>query len=114
MVPVTRADEPVEVVPASAEWAAQARFRRRGSPPWSNVHVVVLDGALWRDNLAFRDFLRTHPDAAAEYAAAKRTAAGRESGLRAYSGAKARTVQELLDRARQWASDASGPSAPAH
>lgn len=180
MVPVTRADEPVEVVPASAEWAAQARvlraevlqvldsgydvdvehigstsvpclaakpiidlmvgcpdplrsviagriadqagyehlrdlsptdreyLRRRGSPPWSNVHVVVLDGALWRDNLAFRDFLRTHPDAAAEYAAAKRTAAGRESGLRAYSGAKARTVQKLLDRARQWASDTSG------
>jgi GrpB-like predicted nucleotidyltransferase (UPF0157 family) len=31
-----------------------------------NVHVVDLEGALWRDNLALRDYLRTDPAAVAE------------------------------------------------
>jgi GrpB-like predicted nucleotidyltransferase (UPF0157 family) len=84
------------------EFAAPGReyLRRRTAHPWSNVHIVELDGSLWRDNLLFRDFLRSHPDAAREYASAKRAAAEQAGRLRAYSTAKSDTVRALLNRAR--------------
>jgi GrpB-like predicted nucleotidyltransferase (UPF0157 family) len=78
-------------------------LRRRTTLPWSNAHVVELNGDLWRDNLALRDFLRSAPEAVQEYAAAKRRAAERTGWLLAYSTAKADTVVELLERARHWA-----------
>ncbi|MGW5364945.1 GrpB family protein [Actinopolymorpha pittospori] len=78
-------------------------LRRRTTLPWSNAHVVELNGDLWRDNLALRDFLRSTPEAVQEYAAAKRLAAERTGWLRAYSTAKADTVVALLERARHWA-----------
>ncbi|WP_020578136.1 GrpB family protein [Actinopolymorpha alba] len=78
-------------------------LRRRTSPPWSNVHVVELNAVLWRDNLVFRDFLRADPSAALEYANAKRSAVEQTGCLRAYSAAKADTVQRVLERARSWA-----------
>ena len=86
------------------EFGAPGReyLRRRMAPPWSNVHVVELDGQLWSDNLIFRDFLRSHPDAALEYADAKRSAAEQTGRLHAYSTAKSDTVRALLDRARCW------------
>jgi GrpB-like predicted nucleotidyltransferase (UPF0157 family) len=87
----------------------RAYLRRRMRLPWSNVHVVEMNGELWRDNLIFRDFLRCHPDAALEYAAAKRSAAEQAKRLRAYSTAKSTTVLALLDRARCWSSRC-GPS----
>lgn len=78
-------------------------LRRRTTLPWSNAHVVELNGDLWRDNLALRDFLRSAPEAVQEYAAAKRLAAERTGWLLAYSTAKADTVVALLERARDWA-----------
>ncbi len=36
------------------------------------IHMVEEGGAFWRRHLAFRDYLRTHPDTAAEYDALKR------------------------------------------
>jgi GrpB-like predicted nucleotidyltransferase (UPF0157 family) len=42
--------------------------------PWRFiVHVVEFDGELWHDLVAFRDYLRAHPDDAARYAALKET-----------------------------------------
>lgn len=78
-------------------------LRRRTRRPWSTAHVVELHGDLWRDNLMLRDFLRSDPEAAQEYAAAKRMAAERAGFLLAYSAAKADTVLALLERARRWA-----------
>lgn len=66
-------------------------LRRQTWTPRSNVHVVQPDGELWR-NLMFRDFLRSHPEAAIEYATAKRSAAEQTGHLRAYSTAKSDTV----------------------
>ncbi len=37
-----------------------------------HVHAVETTSAFWRRHLAFRDYLRTHPETAAEYAALKR------------------------------------------
>jgi GrpB-like predicted nucleotidyltransferase (UPF0157 family) len=76
-------------------------FRRRTALRAYNVSLVQEDGELWRANLAFRDYLRAHPDEAAAYAAAKREAfAGGARTLLAYSAAKAAAVDAILQKAR--------------
>jgi GrpB-like predicted nucleotidyltransferase (UPF0157 family) len=37
-----------------------------------HIHAVETTNAFWRRHLAFRDYLRAHPETAAEYAALKR------------------------------------------
>jgi GrpB-like predicted nucleotidyltransferase (UPF0157 family) len=79
-------------------------FRKRG-PVSVNVHVVVFGGSHWHNNLAIRDYLRTHPEEVAEYAEHKRQViAGGGSTLLAYSERKAGFVAALLERARGWVS----------
>jgi GrpB-like predicted nucleotidyltransferase (UPF0157 family) len=74
-------------------------FRLR-SMPFRNAHVVEHDGAHWVKNLAFRNYLRRSPEAAREYALAKRAAiAAGATTLLAYSRAKRAVVEDLLDRA---------------
>jgi GrpB-like predicted nucleotidyltransferase (UPF0157 family) len=76
-------------------------FRRRSGGPAFNVHVVVRDGELWQDNVLLRDYLRTHPDDAREYAAVKRRAAGAAPhSLLRYSELKGDVVGALVERAR--------------
>ncbi|MFE7117024.1 GrpB family protein, partial [Streptomyces sp. NPDC057654] len=70
-------------------------LRRRSGQP-VNAHVVQRRGRLWTDNILFRDYLRTHPDAASQYAAAKREAVGRAPNLLEYSELKARTVARIM------------------
>ncbi len=74
-------------------------FRRRRKSAF-NIALVERGGAIWRSNLALRDYLRTNPGAAREYAAAKRSAL--ESGissLLAYSEYKGPVVDRLLKQA---------------
>jgi len=77
-----------------------------------NVHIVQHGGTHWVANLTVRDFLRAHPGIAAEYAAAKRTAAAETSWLLAYSDHKARFVGDLVRRALTWASKVEPSVAP--
>src|SRR5581483_3531895 len=74
-------------------------FRRR--VPYSfNVHVVHQDGLIWRSNIALREYLRQHSEAARQYAEIKRSAI--ESGatmLFSYSEYKREIVTELIRRA---------------
>jgi len=79
------------------------RYLRHRGDPASNLHIVLVDQEHWVNNLALRDYLRSHPDEALAYAAAKRDAlnAG-HTRLLAYSAAKARTVAELLSKAHGW------------
>jgi GrpB-like predicted nucleotidyltransferase (UPF0157 family) len=75
-------------------------FRRRTPLRAYNVALVEENGEQWRANLAFRDYLRAHPDDAAAYAAAKREAvAGGARTLQAYSAAKAGAIDALLKKA---------------
>jgi GrpB-like predicted nucleotidyltransferase (UPF0157 family) len=72
-------------------------FFRRGQPLAYHLHLVEEGGALWRDYLAFRDFLRAHAEVARQFAEVKRDLATRFSHDReAYTNAKSTPVQEIL------------------
>lgn len=69
-----------------------------------NVAAVAHDGALWRDNVLLRDYLRAHPTEAARYERGKHAAVTAGAiRLLAYSDAKAARVADLLECARAWA-----------
>jgi GrpB-like predicted nucleotidyltransferase (UPF0157 family) len=75
-------------------------FFRRGRPRAYHLHLVEEGGPLWRDYLAFRDYLRAHPESARRFAALKRALATQFPHDRgAYIDAKTVPVQEILRRA---------------
>ncbi|MCW7539662.1 GrpB family protein [Aquabacterium sp. A7-Y] len=62
-----------------------------------HLHVVVHDGGIWRQRLAFRDRLRVDPQAAARYERLKaRLAAEHRDDREAYTDAKADFVQSIV------------------
>ncbi|MHA7985002.1 GrpB family protein [Rathayibacter sp. CAU 1779] len=67
-------------------------------------HLHVVEPAWgWEDLLIYRDYLRSHPEAAAEYGALKRRLASVDDRDRPrYRAAKAPFIQETLLAARQW------------
>lgn len=72
-------------------------FFRRGQPRAYHVHLVEEGGPLWRDYLAFRDYLRAHAEAVHRFAEAKRGLAARFSRDReGYTNAKSSHVQGIL------------------
>lgn len=72
-------------------------YFRRGQPRMYHVHLVEDGGPLWRDYLAFRDYLRADAEAARRFADLKRRLADRFSHDRdAYMNAKSSHVQEIL------------------
>ena len=65
-----------------------------------HLHLVPLGSALWIEQLAFRDYLRTHHDTALEYAALKRRLADAHRFDReAYTTAKTPFVRHVVDDA---------------
>jgi GrpB-like predicted nucleotidyltransferase (UPF0157 family) len=76
-------------------------FFCRGEPRAYHLHLVVESGRSWNDYLAFRDYLRAHPQAAREFGETKRALAARFVGDReAYMLAKAPHVEAILRLAR--------------
>lgn len=74
-------------------------FVKRGGFSF-NLHIVEYRGNIWRKDLLFRDYLRTHPEAVEQYAAHK--CAIVESGVHTlleYSEKKAAFIAELLRKA---------------
>jgi len=62
-----------------------------------HLHLVEVGRHLWRDYLAFRDHLRTHPNAAQQFAELKRALAARFPRDReAYTNRKSARVREIL------------------
>lgn len=85
--------------------AGRRYLRYRGANA-ANLHLVSLGREHWTNNLLLRDYLRSHPSEAAEYAAAKGDAlqAG-HTRLLAYSAAKADVIAALLSKAKAWSRD---------
>ncbi len=61
-----------EYAPPGVDDIPERRYFRRGIPRVFHVHVVEVMGEFWRRHIAFRDYLRAHPDTATGYAALKR------------------------------------------
>jgi GrpB-like predicted nucleotidyltransferase (UPF0157 family) len=67
-----------------------------------HLHLVPLNSPLWSDRLLFRDYLRSSPRAATEYAALKAALAVEHRHDReAYTAAKGDFVGSILERARR-------------
>jgi GrpB-like predicted nucleotidyltransferase (UPF0157 family) len=67
-----------------------------------HLHVIPTSSPRFREELAFRDVLRTDPDVAREYAALKRRLALEfERDREAYTEAKGHFIRAALDRTRE-------------
>jgi len=79
-------------------WFCKPDRRRRTY----HLHLVPTVSPRYRQELAFRDYLRARGDAADEYAALKRALARRfRHNREAYTGAKADFVRAALDRPQE-------------
>jgi GrpB-like predicted nucleotidyltransferase (UPF0157 family) len=89
-------------------WAENPKQDRmffvKGMPPFGvrrshHVHVTEPDGEMWQ-RLAFRDFLRAHPEEAATYQRLKtRLAAEHQTDREAYTGAKSAYIESVMRKA---------------
>jgi GrpB-like predicted nucleotidyltransferase (UPF0157 family) len=65
-----------------------------------HLHLVPIGSQLWIEQLAFRDYLRAHPDVAADYAGLKRRLAdAHRLDREAYTAAKSPFVQRVVAQA---------------
>lgn len=72
-------------------------------PRQFHVHVAEVESQYKTRDLAVRDFLRAHPDVAADYAELKRSLTAAHPGDRdAYINGKAAFMDELITRALRW------------
>jgi GrpB-like predicted nucleotidyltransferase (UPF0157 family) len=77
-------------------------FFRRGNPRQYHIHLTHVASDFWMDHLTFRDYLRSHPDSAAGYAALKlELAAAYPHDREAYIDGKTQFVHSILTAARK-------------
>lgn len=77
-------------------------FHRPPDAPIHHLFVCPQDNQQLRKHLAFRDYLRTHPDARTEYASLKRALAARFSNDReSYTRSKTDLIERMLVRAQR-------------
>ena len=73
--------------------------RVRGKQPY-NLQLIPYRSDCWNMRIAFRDYLRSHPNAAHEYAALKRELARRfRFDREAYGGAKSSFIRRVVRQA---------------
>ena len=76
-------------------------YFRRGMPRTHQIHAVQVNSEFWKRHILFRDFLRTHPDAARQYEALKRDLAIKFRYDRdRYTDSKAPLIEQLLVQAK--------------
>ena len=84
------------------------RHLRQRSGAAVNVHIVIVGGPHWTNNLLVRNFLRAHPAEVDAYAARKAAiVTGGAIRLLAYSDAKSDFIRNLIGRADQWRRDST-------
>ncbi len=78
-------------------------YFRRGMPRTHQIHAVQVNSEFWERHILFRDFLRTHPQAAQQYEALKRHLAVEFRYERdRYTDSKAPLINQLLIQAKAW------------
>ena len=69
----------------------------------ANIHVIVKDTPHWKRHLAFRDYLRAHPDVRDDYGRLKTALShGDYRDTNEYNAAKDHFIQETQVRALAW------------
>lgn len=92
-----------EYVRAHEDRFPERRFlaKPRSRPRQFHLHAVEWETGFWERHIAFRDYLRRHPDTASSYQRLKIALAARLGDDReAYTEAKAPFIAEVLRRAR--------------
>lgn len=75
-------------------------YFRKGDPTGYHIHMVVSGGEFWDRHLRFRDYLRAHSEAVAEYAALKkRLAEEHGSDMDGYTDAKSDFIRGIEKKA---------------
>jgi len=76
-------------------------FQRGPADAHRHLHMVEIASDFWKRHLLFRDFLRAHPDVAAEYERLKRALAAQFGRDReGYTDAKTSFIEAVVARAR--------------
>jgi GrpB-like predicted nucleotidyltransferase (UPF0157 family) len=77
--------------------------RGREFTPLANIHVLVQDTYHWKRHLAFRDYLRAHPDVRDEYGRLKRELSLLEfKDTNDYNAAKDSFIKRTQEQALAW------------
>jgi len=78
----------------------ERHFFRKGIPSKYHLSIAYTDrGSFWKRQLAFRDYLRTHPEECDRYAALKENLIKEDpSGKDAYIKGKTDLINEMLDK----------------
>lgn len=73
---------------------------RKGSPTSSHLSIAYADkGSFWKRQLAFRDYLRTHPKDRDRYATLKQKLIQEDpTGQNGYISGKTELINEILDK----------------
>ena len=91
-----------EYIPELESQLPDRRYFRKGSPETHHVHMVPVSSDYWAEHLLFRDYLRSHPQAAEEYGKLKRGLAGRHRLDRdAYRAGKVPFIDTVVAAARR-------------
>lgn len=78
-------------------------YFRRGMPRTHQIHAVQVNSDFWQRHILFRDFLRSHPQAAQQYEALKRKLAAEFRNDRdRYTDSKTPLIEQLLIQAKTW------------
>ena len=98
---------PIEAQGFGLRWIEAGHRYFRPPPPLPRlyqVHVCTIDSRWEHVHLLFRDYLRSHPETAAAYAALKRELAGQHTWDRiAYNDAKGPFIEGVVRGAQEWA-----------
>ncbi len=78
-------------------------YFRKGMPRTYQIHAVLVNSEFWERHILFRDFLRSHPQAAQRYETLKRKLAQEfESDRTSYTNSKTPLIEQLLVEAKLW------------
>lgn len=78
-------------------------YFRRGMPRTHQIHAVQVNSDFWQRHILFRDYLRSHPQAAQQYETLKRKLAAEFRNERDhYTDNKTPLIEQLLIQAKAW------------
>lgn len=85
---------------ADTDKSTERHLFRKGNPTEYHLSIAYVDrGSFWKRQLAFRDYLREHPEERDKYAKLKESLIKEDStGKDGYIGGKTDLINEMLDR----------------